>query len=93
MKARCAGGRVLDRLARLRLDAADDAVDQRARSEVLAGTGFGLAGVLFQQAFVEIAEAILAGAEPVDAVEALDQLLEVARLLQACLGIGIDGGD
>ncbi|MNP19411.1 hypothetical protein D3C76_1119350 [compost metagenome] len=75
------------------LDAVDDAVDQRARGEVLAGAGFGFAGVLFQQAFIQIAEAVAAGAEPVDAVEAFDQLFQVARFFQARLGIGVDGGD
>ena len=33
------------------------------------------------------------GAEPVDAVQALDQLLQVARFFQAGLRVGVDGGD
>ena len=61
--------------------------------EVLAGAALGLAGVLLQQALVEVAQAVLGGAEPVDAVQALDQLLQVARLLQAGLRVGVDGGD
>ncbi|RMR25994.1 hypothetical protein ALP90_05675 [Pseudomonas amygdali pv. ulmi] len=85
--------RVLDGLSWLGLDAVDDAVDQRARREVLPCTGFGFAGVLFQQAFVKIAQAITASAEPVDPVQALDQLLQMARFLHAGLRIGINGGD
>ncbi len=80
-------------LAGLRLDERDDAVDQRARREVLAGAALGLAGVLLEQAFVQVAQAVLGGAEPVDAVQAPDQLLQVARLLQAGLRVGVDGGD
>ncbi len=57
-KAGGAGGRVLDGFAGLRLDQRDDAVDQRARGEVLAGAGFGFAGVFFQQAFIQVAEAV-----------------------------------
>jgi hypothetical protein len=48
----------------------------------LAGAALGFAGVLLQQAFVQVAQAVALGAEPVDAVEALDQLLQVARLFQ-----------
>jgi hypothetical protein len=80
-------------LAGLGLDDLDDGVDQRSGREVLAGAALGLAGVLLQQAFVEVAQAVLPGAEPVDAVQALDQLLQVARLLQAGLRVGVDGGD
>ena len=47
----------------------DDAVDQRARGEVLAGAGLGLAGVLLEQSFVEVAEAVALGREPVDGVD------------------------
>ena len=54
---------------------------------------FGFAGVFLQQAFVQIAQAVALGAEPVNAVEAFDELLEVARLLQAGLRVGVDGGN
>lgn len=83
----------MNSLSGLGFDAADDAVDERARGEVLASAGLGLAGVLLQQPLVEVSEAVLLGTEPVDGIEALDQLLQVARLTQAGLGISIDGGD
>jgi hypothetical protein len=34
---------------------------KRPRREVLAGAGFGFGGVLFEQAFVEVAEAVALG--------------------------------
>ncbi|MND55561.1 hypothetical protein D3C80_466490 [compost metagenome] len=88
-----AGGRILNHFPRLGLEAAHHAVDQGARSEVLAGAGFGFASVFLQQTFIEIPQAILLGAEPVDLVEGLDHLLQMAWLAQPGLGIGIDGGD
>ncbi len=88
-----AGGGVLNDLAKLRLEALDHGVDQGARGEVLAGAGFGLVGVLFEQAFVEVAEAVFGSAEPIDVTEVSDQLLQVTRLTQAGLRFGIDGSD
>jgi hypothetical protein len=69
-KTGSAGGGVLNGFTGLRFYAVDDAVDERARGEVLPGAGFGFAGVLFQQAFVEVAETVSLCAEPVDGVEA-----------------------
>ena len=92
-KAAGACGGVLHGFARLGLDDLDDGVNQRARGEVLACAAFGFAGVLLQQAFVQIAQAVALGAEPVNAVQAFDELLEVARLLQAGLRVGVDGGN
>ena len=45
-----ARGRVLHDLAGLRLHEPDDAIDQRARREILPRAGFLLGGVLLQQA-------------------------------------------
>ncbi len=53
----------------VRLHHRDHAVDQRARREVLAGAGLLLVGVLLQQALVEIAQAFLPGAVPVELVD------------------------
>jgi len=41
--------------AGLRAHDLDDGIDQDARGEVLAGAGLGVLGVLFEQAFVDIA--------------------------------------
>ena len=85
--------RVLDAFTGLRLQAAHHGVDQGAGGEVLAGTGFGFIGVLLQQAFVQVAQAVFLGAEPVDLVQGLDHLFQMARLPQAGLGVGVDGAD
>jgi len=92
-KTGSACGRILNFFQCLRFDAADDAVDERARGEVLPGTGFGFAGIFFQQAFVEVTEAVSLRAEPVDGVEAFDQLFQVTWFAEPGLGVGVDGGD
>ena len=86
-------GRVLHGLAHLRAHDGDHGVNQRAWCEVLACAAFGLGGVLFQQAFVQVAQAILVSVKPVNLVQAADELLQMARFLQARLRIGIDGGN
>ncbi len=92
-EASSAGRRVLNHLARLRLDQANDAVNQWARREVLAGAGFLLGCVLFQQAFVKIAEALLACGKPIELVDGIGQRLEIRGLSQLGLRIGEDGKD
>ena len=77
-------------LADLGLYEARHDVDERARGEVLAGAGFLLVGVLFEQALVEIAEALFLGGEPVELVDARDDFLEVLRLVDARGGAGVD---
>ena len=77
-----AGGGVLHDLTGARLHARDDAIDERARREVLAGARLELAGVLLEQALVEVAEALRARLEPVEPVDRLDQRPQVTRLLE-----------
>jgi hypothetical protein len=50
-----ARGGIDDGGSRLRAHHVDDGIDQGARREVLAGAGLGVLGVLFEQAFVDIA--------------------------------------
>ena len=50
-----AGSGILNDIIQGGLHDSDHAVDQRTRSEVLAGAGFFFVGVLFQQAFVKVA--------------------------------------
>ena len=88
-----AGGRVLDVLAGFGLHQADEAVDQRARGEVLAGAGFLVLGVLLEEALVEVAEAFLARVEPVEPVDGGGQGLEICRLAEPGLGVGEDRAD
>ena len=86
-------GGVLHDLAGLRLHHAHDAVDERARREILARARFLLGGVFFQQPLIEIAQALLAGREPIELVDAAGQSLQVRGLAQPRLGIGEDGAD
>ena len=85
-----AGGRVLHDFARLRLHQANDAIDQRARREILPCPGFLLGGVLFQQAFIEIAEALFARRKPVELVDRIGERLEIGGLAQLGLRVGED---
>jgi hypothetical protein len=77
-----ARGGVLHHLARLRVDQGHDGVDERTRREVLPRARLHLAGVLLQQPFVEVAEALFAGAVPVELVDLAHQLREVGGLAQ-----------
>ncbi|HMA91365.1 MAG TPA: hypothetical protein VKP30_01715 [Polyangiaceae bacterium] len=89
-KAARASRWILNRLAGLRLHQAHDAVDERARRKVLARTALLLARVALEQAFVEIPQALFLGAEPIQLVDVFDQLLQVARMLDAGLRVGKD---
>ena len=65
-------------------------VDEHARREVLARAGFLLVGVLLEQSLVEAAEPLFLGGEPVELVDARDDLLEVLRLVDVRRGSGVD---
>lgn len=89
-EAERATGRVVAALAGLRLHEMRHDVDEHARREVLARTGFLLVGVLLEQSFIEAAEPLFLGGEPVELVDARDDLLEVLRLVDVCRGSGVD---
>jgi len=59
----------------------------------LASSGFGFAGVFFQEAFVEVAEAFLLIGVPVEVTDGGDEAVEVAWLAEGSLGVGEDGFD
>ena len=85
-----AAGRVAAPFAERRLDEVHHGVDERPRGEVLAGSGFLLIGVLLQEAFIEIAQALFPGAVPVQFVDVVDDLFQVLRLVDVGVGIHID---
>src|ERR1035438_2153794 len=68
-KATCSSGRVLNDLARLRLNQPHDAIDQRTGGEVLARPGFLLCSVLFQKAFIEISKSLFPRRKPIRSEE------------------------
>ena len=70
---------------------ANDAIDQRARREILPRPGFFLGGVLLQKTFIEIAEALFARGEPIELVDRVGERLEIGRLAQLGLSVGEDG--
>ena len=86
-------GRVLNNFPWLGFHTTHHGVDQWPWGEVLARTGFGFVGVLLQQAFIQVTEAIFLGVEPVDLIQRLDELLQMTGFPQAGLGIGINRGN
>ena len=85
-----AGGGVLDDIGQLGLHHGDHAVDERARGEVLAGTGFLFVGVLFEQPFIHVAQAFLLGGIPVELVDLGDERGECGGLFDEGTGVGED---
>src|SRR5690242_20443454 len=61
-----AGSRVLNDLTWLRFHQAHDAIDQRARREILPSARFFLGSVFLEQALIEIAESFFASRKPVE---------------------------
>ena len=88
-----AAGRVADRLAGGGLHDVDDGLDERARGEILPGAGFGVLGVLLQQAFVDLAFDVHLQPDPGLAVDQLHQALQLGRVLDAVLGLAEDDRD
>jgi len=58
--------------------------------EILAGAGLLLAGILLQEAFVEIAQPLLAGVIPIQLVQLLDQQRQRRGLLDEGAGVAED---
>ena len=85
-----AGGRVLDDVVQRGFHHRHHAVDQRARREVLAGAGFLFVGVLFQQAFVQVAQVFAVHAVPVELVDLGYQRGEGGGLFDEAAGVGED---
>ncbi len=86
-----AAGRVDDDLARLRLHAVDDRLDERARREVLPRAALDVLGVPLQQALVGVALHVGRHREPVLLADQLDdELAELGRVLDLVLGLAED---
>ena len=76
--ARPCGG-ILDAFACFGSDDRNDAFDQGAGGEVLSSARFDLAGVLFEQAFVEVAESFASRLKPIERMDGRHKRLEVTR--------------
>jgi hypothetical protein len=63
-------------------------LDERARSEVLPGAALGVGGVLFQQAFVNIAFNIRAHHGPLLLADHVDDFEQLGRVLYLVLALG-----
>ncbi len=90
VEAAGAGGGVLDDVVERGLHHVNHAVDEGADGEILARAGFHLAGILFQQAFVKIAESFLAGGIPVEFTDVADERGERGGFLDEGAGVGVD---
>ncbi len=68
----------------------DDAVDQFAGSEVLAGTALLFGGVAFEQAFVQVAQVLALDAVPVEFVDLDNEFGQGGWLGDDGAGIGVN---
>ena len=80
-KTKGAAGRVVAKFAHLRFHKADLHINEYTRREILACAGFLLIGVLFQQAFIEVAEALFLRRIPVQSIDARDDLFQIFGLV------------
>jgi hypothetical protein len=81
-----AAGGVGDGFARLGRDAGDHGFDERAGREVLAGARLCVFGVLFEDAFVDVALRIGVEGDPGDIVHHLDEAGELGGGPGSCFG-------
>ena len=84
-KAAGAAGRVVNRFPRLGVDHGHHRVDQRARREILPGTGLDLLGIAFEQALIDRAFDVDAEPEPGLAVDQPYEPPQFRRVLDLVL--------
>lgn len=92
-ETKSSAGRVVAPLTGLWSDKPRHDIDQNAGREILPGTGLFLICVLFQEAFIQIAQPLLLGGVPVKLVNGLDDLLQILWLVDVALGTLIDFPD
>ena len=88
-----AGGGVADGLSRLGVHDFHHGLDEGPRGEVLARAALGILGVLFQQAFVDLALGVDVQPDPGLAVDQGDQALQLGRVLDLVLRLAENGRD
>jgi hypothetical protein len=86
-----AAGGVEDDLAGFGLHDLDHGLDERAGGEVLAGPFFRRSGILFQQAFVDLAFDIDVDRRPVLAIDHADEFFQLGRVGDFVLRLFEDG--
>ncbi len=93
-KAAGAGGGIDDGGSRLGTHDLDDGVDQDTRREVLAGSGLGVLGVLFEEAFVDIALYVGAERAPRFLTDEIDdEAAQMGGVLDLVLGLPEDDAE
>ena len=88
-----ATGRIVAFFPGLGLHEPDHHIDEHPGREILAGPGFLLAGVLFQQSFIQVPQSFFPGGEPVQFVNGPDNLFQVLGLVDLGLGPFVDFTD
>ena len=89
-KTECATGRVIAPLTGLGSNELRHNVDKDTGCKILPGTGLLFICILFQQTFIQIAEALFFGGIPVKLVDGLDNLLQIFGFIDVALGALID---
>src|ERR1017187_2066667 len=93
-KAAGAGRGIDDRGSRLRAHDFDDGIDEDTRREVLAGAALGVLGVLFEQAFVDVAFHVGAESAPGFLIDEIDdQPAQVGGILDLVLSFPEDDAE
>src|SRR5665213_3288756 len=85
-----AAGWITDLSTRLRIDDFDDGVDERTWREVLAGAGFDLGGVAFEQSFIDCSFHVDFEAKPCLPVDELHEALQPRRILDGVLCLEVN---
>lgn len=80
-KTKGAAGRVVTVFADLGLHETNHHINEHPWCEILACAGFLLIGVLFQQTFIEVAEALFLRGIPVQSIDARDDLFQIFGLV------------
>jgi len=92
-KAARAAGWIANTLPRRRAHYIHNRLDERPRGEVLPRSRFGILGVLFQQALVNLALHVNVQPDPGFAVNQLNQALQLGGVLNAVLRLAEDDRD
>ena len=84
-KAESTASRVVAKFARLRLHQSNNAINQRARREILPCAGFFFVGVFLKQAFIQIAETFFTRRIPIEGVNRRNNFFKISGLVNVRL--------
>ena len=89
-EAACAAGWIGDGPARFGGHTFDHGGDQGPRGEILTSSGFGVLGVLFEDALVDVALGVGAERDPLGVIDHLDESAKLGGVLDLVLRLGED---